>query len=153
MMRLLCAPAAAYAQQVFLHSSFRQEVLLDPAAAEAAAVRQSSAAVKRESPEAHAEAAAAKRRRWQQQVQDCMGSTDGASTVCSSQVVDVVHMVWASPAALTLQSVDGSVLCQHDAAVQGGSESAAVRRPGPSSLHTWAYACPITGQMWMPARG
>lgn len=158
------ALAALYARQVLMHSSFRRDVpyasLSDPAATGAAAAAgmpgAAAAAGKREAPPTgptEEVAAAAKRRRWDQQVQECMGSTNGVSTVCSSQVVDVVHMAWASPSALSLQSVDGSVLCRDDAGqVQGGGDArAAARRPGLSSLYTWAYACPITGQMWMPA--
>jgi hypothetical protein len=123
---------------------------VEPAAVAAAGKREYPHAAQGEEPSA---AAATKRRRWEQQVQECMGSTSGVSTVCSSQVVDVVHMAWASPSALGLCSVDGSVLCRNDAGqAQGaGDARAAARRPGLSSLHTWAYACPITGQMWMPA--
>jgi hypothetical protein len=64
-----------------------------------------------------------------------MGYTWHGAAVGSDELVDLVNMAYASPSTLPLQSVDGAVLAQSD-------------KPS-KAANTWAYACPITGEVWM----
>lgn len=135
-----CCLAAKYAQQAQLHARFRLQLppstppLLDEAAA-AAPTPEALQPAKRGATAGGAGTAAAKRRRWERQLRDAMGCTSGGAAVGSDEVVDLVNMGYASPSTLPLQSVDGAVQAQSDRASK--------------AANTWAYACPVTGEVWL----
>jgi hypothetical protein len=66
--------------------------------------------------------------------------------------VDLVNMCFAAPTELALHSVDGAVLAREvgpDGLAGQGDARSAVRRPAASVANTWAYGCPVTGEMWV----
>jgi hypothetical protein len=171
------SPADAFARQLRLHSGFRQQLpstLLrplegpQPAAAAADddndAAQAAGASSKRGGPEL---SATGKRRRWQQQLADVIGSTAGPAAVAATEVFDLVHFAWGKPAVLGMHSVDGAVLVreagQHQSgaaapnapdATGEGKAGARARKATSPVTNSWAYACPITGEMWLgPAGG
>jgi hypothetical protein len=82
-------------------------------------------------------------------MRDALGSFSGAAAVGSDEVADLVNMCFAAPAELALRSVDGAVLAREVGPDWQGDGRSAVRRPAASVVNTWAYGCPITGEMWV----
>lgn len=144
---LLLVATVNYAQQVQAHSVFRQQLPRTPLAdlkavsAPTAELAQATGAAGKRA--AAASLSAAKRRRWEHQIRDAMGSTAGGAAVGSDEVVDLVGMTFTSPTVLALQSVDGAVLSRELAEGDGRARRAA------NMANTWAYACPVTGEMWL----